>query len=60
MPDLLKEIDDLANQYKKMFGEWPASFMLPKDHNALLAILQRAIETKTPIQYPTVPVDVQY
>ena len=60
MSDLSTEIDQLAGQYKKMFGEYPAYFMLPKDNQALLTILKRAIDTKTPVQYPTIPDDVQY
>lgn len=60
MTDLSKEIDKFADQYKKMFGEYPSYFMLPSDHQALLTILKQAIETKTQIQYPPAPDDVQY
>ena len=60
MADVPGEMDRLFDQYKKMFGEAPAFCMLPTDSQEVLAILKRAVETKTPIQYPDVPDNVQY
>lgn len=60
MADVFKEIDTLADQYKKMFGEYPAYLMLPNDQQVWLTLLRRALETKTPIQYPAIPDDAQF